>query len=123
MVLALFVAQYIYSDHFVRAYPDPAGLAVFISVYLAVTNLVEIALELWVTPWLIRRFGVATSHVVHPVLTFVSFVALFVQPVLGTALAARANRASWRRRLLPHFRRAWTSTGWKSPARALSIFI
>ena len=92
MVLALFVAQYVYSDLFVRAHPDPAGLAVFISVYLAVTNLVEIALELWVTPWLIRRFGVASSHVVHPILTLASFGALFAQPVLATAIVARANR-------------------------------
>src|SRR4029453_18199347 len=59
MVLAQFVAQYVYSDVFVRTYPDPTALAVFIGGYLALSNLVEIALELWVTPWLIRRFGVA----------------------------------------------------------------
>jgi HEAT repeat protein len=92
MVLALFIAQYVYSDLFVRAHPDPGELAVFISVYLAVTNLVEIALELWVTPWLIRRFGVASSHVVHPILTLASFGALFASPVLATAILARANR-------------------------------
>ena len=77
MVLAQFVAQYVYSDVFVRTYPDPTALAVFIGGYLALSNLVEIALELWVTPWLIRRFGVAGAHVVHPVLTLASFGALF----------------------------------------------
>ena len=30
----------------------------FLAGYLAITNLIEIALELWVTPWLIRHFGV-----------------------------------------------------------------
>ena len=92
MVLAQFVAQYIYSDVFVRAHPDPAALAVFIAGYLALTNLVEVALELWVTPWLIRRFGVAGSHIVHPALTVASFVALFASPLLGAAIAARATR-------------------------------
>jgi AAA family ATP:ADP antiporter len=92
MVFALFIAQYIYSDLFVQAHPDPADLAIFISIYLAVTNLVEIALELWVTPWLIRRFGVASSHVVHPVLTLLGFGALFASPILATAIVARVNR-------------------------------
>jgi cyclic nucleotide-binding protein len=92
MVLAQFVAQYVYSDVFVRSHPDPTELAVFIAVFLALSNLVEIALEIWVTPWLIRRFGVASSHVVHPALTLVSFGALFASARLDTAIAARANR-------------------------------
>jgi HEAT repeat protein len=92
MVLAQFVAQYVYSDVFVRSYPDPTALAVFIGGYLALGNLVEIALELWVTPWLIRRFGVAGAHVVHPLLTLASFGALFGAARLDTAIAARVNR-------------------------------
>lgn len=92
MVLAQFVAQYVYSDVFVRTHPDPTALAVFIGGYLAFSNLVEIALELWVTPWLIRRFGVAGAHVVHPVLTLASFGALFAATRLDTAIAARVNR-------------------------------
>src|SRR6202008_3144138 len=52
----------------------------------------EIGLELWVTPWLIRHYGVAGSHVVHPALTVASFGALFAAPGLVTAIAARANR-------------------------------
>ncbi len=92
MVLAQFVAQYIYSDVFVRSYPDPTDLAVFIGGYLALSNLVEIVLGLWLTPWLIRRFGVAGAHLAHPVLTLASFGALFASPRLDTAVAARANR-------------------------------
>jgi hypothetical protein len=92
MVFAQFVAQYVYSDVFVRSHPDPTELAVFIAVFLALSNLVEIALEIWVTPWLIRRFGVAGSHVVHPLLTIASFGALFASARLDTAIGARANR-------------------------------
>src|SRR6185503_15693475 len=87
MVIAQFVAQYIYSDVFVRTFPDPTSLAVFIAAYLALSNLVEIAVGLWATPWLIRRFGVAGAHVVHPMLTLASFVALYATPRLSTSIA------------------------------------
>ena len=39
MVLAIFVAQYLYSEIFVSAFPDPGELAVFFGLYLAITNL------------------------------------------------------------------------------------
>jgi hypothetical protein len=94
MVLAQFIAQYVYSDVFVRRYPDPTALAVFIGGYLAVSNLAEVVLGVWVAPWLIRRFGVAGAHAVHPILTLASFGALFASARLDTAIAARANRES-----------------------------
>jgi HEAT repeat protein len=94
MVFAQFVAQYVYSDVFARSYPEPSALAVFLGVYLAVSNFAEIALEVWLTPWLIRRFGVAGAHAVHPILTLASFGALFASTRLDTAIAARANRES-----------------------------
>jgi Cyclic nucleotide-binding domain/HEAT repeats len=94
MVIAQFIAQYIYSDVFVRTFPDPTSLAVFIAVYLALSNIVEIALVLWGTPWLIRRFGVAGANVVHPGLTLASFAALLVSVRLDTSVAARGVRES-----------------------------
>lgn len=92
MVLSLFVLQYLYSDVFVRSFPTAGELAFFFGVYLFVTNLVEVAVELWVTPALIGRFGVAGAHVVHPLLTVLSFAALAVDYRLPAAVAARANR-------------------------------
>jgi HEAT repeat protein len=92
MVLAIFVAQYLYSDVFARRFPDPAELAGFFGLYLAVTNLVEIALELAVTPWLIRRFGVPTAQLVHPLLMLVSFGGLALHYGLASAIGARMSR-------------------------------
>jgi HEAT repeat protein len=92
MVLAIFIAQYIYSDIFARAFPDPSSLAVFFGIYLAATNAVEIALELFVMPWLIRRFGVPTAHLVHPTLTLLSFGGLALHHGLVTGIGARMNR-------------------------------
>ncbi len=92
MVLALFVAQYLYSQIFVRAFPDPADLATFFGIYLALTNVVEIAIGLTITPWLIRRLGVASSNLIHPVLTFFSYGGLALNPGLATGIAARVNK-------------------------------
>jgi len=92
MVLSLFIAQYLYSDIFARTYPNPGALAAFFGMYLALTNLLEIALEIVVTPWLIRRFGVPTSHLVHPILTLISFGGLASSYGLGAGIGARMNR-------------------------------
>ncbi len=92
MVLSLFVLQYLYSDVFTRTFTNAEDLAFFFGVYLVVTNLVEVAVEVWVTPRLIRRFGVATTNVLHPLLTVLSFAALAFDYRLGAAVLARANR-------------------------------
>jgi len=92
MMLALFVAQYLYSDIFANAFRTPAALASFFGVYLAVTNLIEIAIEVRVTPWLIHRMGVPAANLIHPVLTVLSFGGLGTQYGLVTGMAARINR-------------------------------
>jgi HEAT repeat protein len=92
MVLALFLSQYLYSDIFARNFPDVNALATFFGVYLAVTNAIEILVERYVTPWLIRHLGVASANLVHPVLTVASFLILAIDYRLGAAIAARVNR-------------------------------
>jgi HEAT repeat protein len=92
MVLALFLSQYLYSDIFARNFPDANQLATFFGVYLALSNTVEILVERYATPWLIRRLGVASANLVHPVLTVASFLVLAVDYRLPAAIAARANR-------------------------------
>ena len=92
MVLALFLSQYLYSDIFARSFPDANALATFFGVYLAVTNAIEILVERYATPWLIRHLGVASANLVHPVLTVASFLVLAIDYRLVAAIAARVNR-------------------------------
>jgi HEAT repeat protein len=92
MVLALFVLQYLYSGIFVRSFPDEANLAAFLGIYLAATNLLEIAWEGAVTPLLIRRLGVGTANLVHPFLTLLSFGLLAIDTRLYVGVLARVNR-------------------------------
>jgi hypothetical protein len=93
MVLSLFLAQFLYSEIFAAEFPDPEALAAFFAAYLAVTNLIEIALELWVTPWLIRHHGVPSAQLLHPTQMLTSIAALAIQPGVAAGVAARAARA------------------------------
>lgn len=92
MVLTLFLAQYLYSDVFARSFATPQALATFFGVYLAVTNVAEIAIEVALTPRLIRRLGVPATNLIHPLLMLVSFAGLALRFDLGSAVAARVNR-------------------------------
>ncbi len=92
MVLALFVSQYVYSEIFVKEFQTAERLATFLGIYLTVTNLLEVLVEVVVTPRLIQQAGVASANLVHPGLTVVSFLSLGLSPGLGAALGARVVR-------------------------------
>jgi HEAT repeat protein len=91
MTLALVVARYMWLDAFSRRFPEPADLAAFIGLFLAATNTIEIAIEMLVTPWLIRRFGVPSTNLIHPTLTFLSFAGLAYQYNVVSGAIARMN--------------------------------
>jgi len=78
-------------DAFSRRFPDPADLAAFIGLFLAVTNAIEIAIEMLVTPWLIRRIGVPSTNLIHPTLTLLSFAGLAYQYNIVSGVFARMN--------------------------------
>jgi len=91
MILALVVARYMWLDAFSQRFPDPAELAAFIGLFLAATNALEIAIEMSVTPWLIRRFGVPSTNLIHPTLTLLSFAGLAYQYNVVSGAIARMN--------------------------------
>ena len=92
MVTALFTSQYLYSEAFVRRFPEPARLAAFFGVFLLVSNAAELVVELWLTPLLIRRFGVASANLLHPLTSVLAFAGLAFHFELVPAVAARLNR-------------------------------
>lgn len=95
MVLAVFVSQYLYSDILVAKFPKAEDLARFLGIYLAVSNVLEIVVEVLVTPFLIRRVGVARANLLHPFLTLLTFVFLYLRwGQLTPAVVARFNRES-----------------------------
>jgi HEAT repeat protein len=91
MILALVVARYMWLDAFAQRFPDPAELAWFIGLFLAATNVIEIVIEMVITPWLIRNAGVPSANLVHPVLTLLSFGGLAFQYNIVSGAIARMN--------------------------------
>ena len=91
MILALVVARYMWLDAFAQRFPDPAELAWFIGLFLAATNMIEIAIEMVITPWLIRHAGVPSANLVHPFLTLLSFGGLAYQYNIVSGAIARMN--------------------------------
>jgi len=91
MILAVVVARYMWLDAFSSRYPDPAELAAFIGLFLAVTNAIEVAIEKWITPWLIKRVGVPSTNLIHPILTVLSFAGLAFQYNIVSGVFARMN--------------------------------
>ncbi len=92
MVFALFLMQFLEMQIFTQAFETPEALASFFGIYLAITNGVEILVARVVTPALLRRFGIATANLVHPVTTLLTFGLLAVDPRLYIGVLARANR-------------------------------
>ncbi|HXV35829.1 MAG TPA: Npt1/Npt2 family nucleotide transporter, partial [Myxococcota bacterium] len=91
MILAVTVARFIWLDAFKLRYPDPTDLATFIGLFLAATNAIEIAIEMAVTPWLIRHIGVPAANLIHPALTLLSFAGLGYQYNIVSGALARMN--------------------------------
>jgi hypothetical protein len=94
MILAAFLGQYLYSSIILASYPDSEQLAAFLGRLLAITNAMEIVVEVAVTPWLIRTLGVANANQVHSAATCLSFLAICLTPNLVTAVVLRATRES-----------------------------
>jgi len=92
MVIAAFLLQYLYSDIFARRFPEPTELAAFFAIYFAVTNAIELLIEIFVTPRLIRRAGVPGANLLHPVLLLLSFASLAWRFALPAAIGARMAR-------------------------------
>jgi HEAT repeat protein len=92
MMLALFTSQYLYSEAFLARFPDPTALASFLGAFLLVSNALELVFELRITPWILRRYGVASANLMHPLATLAAFTGLAVDFSLWPAIAARLNR-------------------------------
>lgn len=92
MVLALFVSQYLYSGIFVSAYPKEEELASFLGRFLLLANVLEILVEMVITPRLIKRYGVANANLFHPIATVLAIGCLAFDARLWAGVAARLNR-------------------------------
>ena len=95
MIVSLFFLQYLYSDILATAYPDAEQLTAFIGRFLAVTNVVEVVLEITFTPQLIRIGGVGASNAFYPLSTLVGFALIGTLHNVTAAVYSRMNRETF----------------------------
>lgn len=88
MVVAMSLLQYLAASIFTAHYPQADRLAAFLGAFMAAANVVEMAMSLWGTPWLLRRLGVPGTTLVHPVATLAVLATLAAsQGLFAGALA------------------------------------
>ena len=95
LVTVFFISQYLYSQIFSEAYPDSEQLTHFFGTYITISNMMEILIEGWITPLLIRYLGVATTNLIHPLATMGAFLLLSFRFQVGPAILARFDRESF----------------------------
>lgn len=89
---AMSVVQYVASDVFVTSFPEEHQLAAFLGGFLALTNIIELLVGAKLTPWLIRRFGVTSTNLIHPIGALLTLGLLQVHYALLPAMLAWMNR-------------------------------
>ena len=92
MIGAMSMVSYVCSDVFATTFPDEKALGAFFGTFVAVTNVIELALGARITPWLIRKLGVAQSNMIHAAGGVVTLGLLSVNYSLIPAMLAWANR-------------------------------
>ncbi len=86
------LVSYLHFDVFVQAFPNEADLAIFLGLFVAATNLAELFIGAKVTPWLVRRFGVAQVNLIQPAGAVVTLMLLGFHYALVPAMLAWMNR-------------------------------
>lgn len=92
MMVTNTVVQYLHADIFVRTFSGEGQLASFLGMFTAVTNMVELVIGARITPWLVRRFGVAQTNLVQPVGAVLTMLMLSGSYTLIPAMLAWMNR-------------------------------
>ena len=91
IVLAQFIALFLYQKTIATAFPQAQDLATFVNVYLIGSNVLEICVEGLGLPWLLMRLGISRTNLLHPCTTLASLVGLLFWPGLVSAVTARTN--------------------------------
>lgn len=95
MVTSLAFLLYVYSAIFAAAYPRTEDLIAFIGRFLAITNIVEIVLELTFTPRLIGFLGVGASSLFYPLSTLLGFALCAGFRSVPAAVYSRMNKETF----------------------------
>jgi CRP-like cAMP-binding protein len=86
LLIGMRVSDYLVAIVFVSSTHDVAELTVLLGDAWMLSYVVQLALGLWLTPWLLARAGVKNAILALPLATVVGFAAVALAPGLATAL-------------------------------------
>ncbi|MBN9416813.1 MAG: hypothetical protein J0I12_15315 [Candidatus Eremiobacteraeota bacterium] len=86
MVLCQGTSQYLFSQIFAAAYPQPRDLARFLGLLISLTNLAELVIATQLTPRLVGWLGVARAGWLHPTLMLSGLLGISLRFQLGPAI-------------------------------------
>ncbi len=86
LLVGMRISDYLVALVFVRSTPDLTALTILLGNAWMLSYVVQLALGLWVTPWLLSRAGVKNAILALPVATLAGFAAVALAPGLATAL-------------------------------------
>ena len=89
MVLLRLCLRYLYGHELESAFAGPEALTRFVGAYTMVASAVGVTLQLFATPWLLRRVGVGRLNLAYAGAVALSLVGLTGAPGLYSATAAR----------------------------------
>lgn len=97
--IALTGADFLFKSVVAEAYPDPAELASFFALFYTGLNAIALAVQLLLSGWLLRVFGVNRALLVLPLLLVVGATGFALFPVLLPVLLLKGADGSLRHSL------------------------
>jgi CRP-like cAMP-binding protein len=86
LVVAMRISDYVAAVIFVQSTRDLTELTVLIGSAWEISYVIQLALGLWITPWLLARAGVRNAILTLPVLSLLGFALVALFPALLAAL-------------------------------------
>ena len=78
MWVLAYMIEFIYYSTLERVFLTPEELSKFLSLYAALCSVVALLVQLYITPWMVRRFGVATTAFGYPVCLTIGAVSTLI---------------------------------------------
>lgn len=86
LIVAMRISDYVVAKIFVAATHNVTELTILIGNAWEISYVIQLALGLWITPWLLAKAGVKNAILTLPILTLFGFLAVALFPSLAASL-------------------------------------
>ncbi len=89
--IIIYLVEYNYYGTMNRVYPNQDELAGFLGIFTSITSFVGLVLQLTLTPWILRLFGVGAASMVYPFSLTIGALSLLLFTMFPEALGANLH--------------------------------